>query len=65
MVFDKHLRAKNVPNNLTKRDCDEDKVSTPHYDKFIQFKILIVHIWKYFIITVTCHHHHMLLTCSI
>ena len=61
IVFNKHLGAKNV----TKQDYDKIKASTPHYDKYMLFKLLIIHILRIFIIIVTCGNHHMLLTYSI
>ena len=44
IVFNKHLGAKNV----TKQDYDKIKASTPHYDKYMLFKLLIIHILRIF-----------------
>ena len=44
IVFKKYLETTNVTNNLTKRDCDEDKASTPHFDEYKLCKLLIIHI---------------------
>ena len=47
-VFNKHLRVNHMKNNLTKREYDESKASSPHYDKYMIFKLLIIHIFGIF-----------------
>ena len=44
MIFNEYLKAKIVRNFLTKRDYDEDRASTIHYDGYKLFKLLIMQI---------------------